>query len=315
MAYWWGNPKQTREHEVHGGYLWSPMRNRNAAFNQTYENMRHVRPGDIVFSYADGRIGALGRVTVAAMASPKPEEFGNIGHYWSNEGWLVEVDFVPAPRTVSPRDHIETIGPLLPARHSPLQATGHGNQGVYLAAISDSLGLVLMTLTHADQLRAMKDPMTQMAEQEIGAEVIEDIERIKSDETLLLTEREQLARARIGQGLFRKRVLRQDQACRVTGVADTRVLIASHIKPWKEASNEERLTGNNGILLSPHVDALFDDRLITFDEDGRIHVHLSLDPEVLDRWSIDTSRRVESFRPEQRPFLEHHRRLFALKIA
>src|SRR6185312_11349691 len=76
MAYWWVNHKQTRDHEVRGGYLWSPYRNTNGAFNQTYENMKLVRPGDIVFSYAHGRIGTVGRVTEAASPSPKPIEFG-----------------------------------------------------------------------------------------------------------------------------------------------------------------------------------------------------------------------------------------------
>ena len=63
MAFWWVNHKQTRDHEVRGGYVWSPMRNANGAINQTYENMTRVRPGDIVFSYAHGRLGAVGRVT------------------------------------------------------------------------------------------------------------------------------------------------------------------------------------------------------------------------------------------------------------
>ncbi len=50
MAFWWVNHKQTRNHEVRGGYLWSPMLNANGAINQTYENMKLVRVGDVVFS-------------------------------------------------------------------------------------------------------------------------------------------------------------------------------------------------------------------------------------------------------------------------
>ena len=58
MAYWWVNHKQTRNHEVRGGYLWSPLRNANGRRNQSYDNMSLAGPGDIVFSYADGRIGS-----------------------------------------------------------------------------------------------------------------------------------------------------------------------------------------------------------------------------------------------------------------
>jgi len=154
MAFWWVNHKQTREHEIRGGYLWSPCRNANGAFNQSYENMRHVRVGDIVFSYANGRIGAIGRVTVAATPCPKPTEFGNVGDYWLNEGWLVEAEFVPVPKALAPKQRIEIIGPMLPTRHSPLQANGNGNQGCYLAGISDALGHLLLALTEADALSA-----------------------------------------------------------------------------------------------------------------------------------------------------------------
>ena len=314
MAFWWVNHKQTREHEVGSGYIWSPYRNANGAFNQTYENMRYARVGDIVFSYADGRIGAVGRVTSEASPSPKPVEFGNVGEYWANEGWLVEVDFTPVRKPLRPRDHIQAIGPLLPVKHSPVQKSGHGNQGCYLAGISDSLGHLLMALTQADEL-ALAAPRFNLQESEPTSEVLEDLHRIEADKTIPETQRLQLAKARVGQGLFRKRVILLDQACRVTGVSDKRVLIASHIKAWKDSSNAERISGYNGVLLSPHVDALFDDHLITFENDGRMHVHLSLPEEVLDRWSIDPSKRVEAFRPEQTQFLEHHRHVFERKIA
>ena len=44
MRYWWVNQKQTHRHEIGGGYLWSPMRNRNGARNQFYENMKAASP-------------------------------------------------------------------------------------------------------------------------------------------------------------------------------------------------------------------------------------------------------------------------------
>ena len=311
MAYWWVNHKQTREHEVRGGYLWSPFRNANGAFNRTYENMRHAQVGDVVFSFAHAQIGAIGRVTATAVPSPKPTEFGSVGDYWANEGWLVEVDFLPVPRPLRPQAHVSVIAPLLPAHHSPIQKNGHGNQGCYLAGISDSLGLLLLEMMDVADLLPQ---LNRVAEPERGPELLEDLHQIDGDLSIPETQRLQLAKARIGQGLFRKRVILLDQACRVTGVTDTRVLIASHIKPWKSSSNAERISGYNGILLSPHVDALFDDHLITFEGDGRMHAHESLPLDVLERWGIDPTRKVDGFRPEQLAFLDHHRRAFADKI-
>ena len=60
MRYWWVNQNQTYHHEVQGGYLWSPKRNANGARNPFYESMREVAPGDLIFSFMDTRILAVG---------------------------------------------------------------------------------------------------------------------------------------------------------------------------------------------------------------------------------------------------------------
>jgi len=127
LAYWWVNHKQTRDHEVRGDYLWSPRRNQNGARNQSYDNMRLAQPGDVVYSYANGVLGAVGVVIARASPCPKPTEFGSVGDYWSNEGWLLPVAFTELERPVRPKDHIGLIAPLLPELHSPIQR--NGNQG------------------------------------------------------------------------------------------------------------------------------------------------------------------------------------------
>lgn len=312
MAFWWVNHKQTREHEVRGGYLWSPMRNANGAFNQSYENMTLVQPGDLVFSFANGRIGAVGTVTDAASAAPKPEEFGSVGDYWSNEGWFVPVYFAATPRPLRVAEQIDSIRPFLPDRYSPIQKNGHGNQGCYLASISDALGHLLLTLLEidADPVFATKLLVNDAPD----ADILTDISNLQRDSSIPETQRIQLTKARVGQGVFRSKVLLLGPYCRVTRVDDARLLIASHIKPWKDSSNSERISGHNGIMLSPHVDALFDDKLISFEDQGRMLVHPSLSRDVLDKWSIDPSRPVDRFRPEHAQFLAHHRAKFAEKV-
>ena len=308
MAFWWVNHKQTRNHEVRGGYLWSPLRNANGRRNQSYDNMALAQPGDIVFSYADGHIGAIGQIVAPASLSPKPTEFGSVGDYWSNEGWLVDVQFSEASQSIRPRDHIRSIQPLLPAIYSPIQANGHGNQGIYLAAISNALGELLIRLLRmeADPVFAAPLPEIPVPDESLLADLNEIEETVQIPET----QRLQLSKARVGQGLFRKQVMLLGATCRVTGVRDPRLLIASHIKPWKESSNEERLNGNNGIMLSPHIDALFDAHLISFGDGGEMLVHPTLPDEVLNRWSLPRDTRVERFLPEQAKFLDHHRHVF-----
>ena len=89
--------------------------------------------------------------------------------------------------------------------------------------------------------------------------------------TLDETERTAIVKSRIGQGLFRKRLLDKYQStCIITGVSVKKLLVASHIKPWAVSNNEERLSEENGVLMSPTYDKLFDYGLITFSNQGKI---------------------------------------------
>ena len=138
-------------------------------------------------------------------------------------------------------------------------------------------------------------------------ELDEDIEEIRADVAVVETERSQLIRARVGQGLFRERVAQIEVSCRVSGVTDLRHLRASHIKPWRLSTNQERLDGANGLLLAPHVDHLFDRGFISFSVSGRLLASSELDPEVLRSWGIDLEKDVGRFTEQQERYLAHHR--------
>jgi 5-methylcytosine-specific restriction protein A len=86
-----------------------------------------------------------------------------------------------------------------------------------------------------------------------------------------VTERSGLVTSRVGQGAYRKRIIhRWEYKCAVTNFNKLDILIASHIVPWSKATDHERLDVNNGLLLSPTYDALFDKHLITFGTKGKI---------------------------------------------
>lgn len=83
-----------------------------------------------------------------------------------------------------------------------------------------------------------------------------------------VTQREVLVQARIGQGRFKADVTRlwgKGETCALTGIALPELLIASHIKPWCDSDNAERLDPANGLLLAVHVDKLFDRHLLSFE--------------------------------------------------
>lgn len=243
MRYWWVNQNQTFRHEIAGGYLWSPKRNKNDARNQFYENMREVAPGDIIFSFKDTRILAIGIAESYCWECPKPLEFGTAGAYWENIGWTVKVRFTLLAHQIRPKEHIEQLIPFLPNKYSPLQTNGNGLQSVYLASVNEALATALIHLIGAEVT-----PLLQAAEivVPIAADDLDVWENqiqqsIVDDKTIKETERVALVRSRIGQGLFKERVKQIETHCRVTHVNNPTHLIASHIMPWRDATNDERL--------------------------------------------------------------------------
>jgi putative restriction endonuclease len=111
IRYWWVNQNQTYREEVRGSFMWSPKRNANGARNQFYENMREVSPGDVVFSFCDTRIKALGIVTGRAQTGPKPD-FGTAGANWSQEGWFVPVSTAPSTIRSGRRMRSQSFAPF-----------------------------------------------------------------------------------------------------------------------------------------------------------------------------------------------------------
>jgi predicted restriction endonuclease len=95
----------------------------------------------------------------------------------------------------------------------------------------------------------------------------------------------------------------------VTGLTQLDLLRASHIKPWAKCSNRERLDPNNGLLLAPHVDLLFELGYITFTGNGRLIVSKRLDPAVARAWRLKADQSVGAFSKAQKSYLTYHRRL------
>ena len=95
-------------------------------------------------------------------------------------------------------------------------------------------------------------------------------------------EKIQLVSACRGQGLFKANVRIYESECRTTHVRSIRHLRASHIKPWSESNDVEKVDGANGLLLAPHVDHLVDRGFISFTGDGDLLVSKPLNPSVLE---------------------------------
>jgi predicted restriction endonuclease len=120
------------------------------------------------------------------------------------------------------------------------------------------------------------------------------------------TEKRALIKSRIGQGDFREDLIKLWGSCSLTGLKNISLLKASHIKPWRDSTNSERLNPYNGLLLTPNYDLLFDWGLISFIENGQIILSDKLSKDDRRAFQADESQRLRKIYPENRPFLEYH---------
>lgn len=103
--------------------------------------------------------------------------------------------------------------------------------------------------------------------------VDKEIDKIAADTTIAEPTKLQLVKARRNQGMFRTRILEKyGGRCIITGIDEQSILIASHIKPWAISDNQEKLSKENGLLLTPTYDKLFDKGFISFKDNGEINL-------------------------------------------
>ncbi len=125
--------------------------------------------------------------------------------------------------------------------------------------------------------------------------------------TPTVTERSGLVTSRVGQGAYRKRIIhRWEYKCAVTSFNKLEVLIASHIVPWADATDTERLDVHNGILLSPTYDALFDKHLLTFDEKGKIVLTDEIEFSAFEKLGISGKEQIKGLNDYNLEYLNRH---------
>jgi putative restriction endonuclease len=229
----------------------------------------------------------------------------------------VKVSFTELANKIRPKDHIDVLRPLLPERYSPLQPNGNGLQSVYLTEVPTTLAEVLVGLIGQEiapiALAARDVKPVPGDDLDLWERKLE--QQIDSDPTVPETDRLAIIRARNGQGLFKDRVAKIETRCRVTGVENPVHLRASHIMPWRDGNNEQRLNGENGLLLTPSIDHLFDRGFIGFENNGKLIISPVAHRPSLQRMGIDTKNvvNVGGFTTGQKQFLEFHRNAVLLQ--
>lgn len=140
------------------------------------------------------------------------------------------------------------------------------------------------------------------------SKVLEDCaeNEIAQNPDLTKTEKQQLAKARVGQGAFRESLIAMWGKCCVTGCTYVSILRASHIKPWRDSTNTERLDKFNGLLLSPNLDALFDKGFISFTDGGKILISKLLPADVRKIFGVSIDAKIH-LKSQHAKYLQWHR--------
>lgn len=140
----------------------------------------------------------------------------------------------------------------------------------------------------------------------IADSIITEIKAVENDNTIKVTEKDSIVKSRIGQGIFRKGLIEYWHGCAISQCPLTWMLIASHIKPWRDADNQERLDAYNGLLLLPNYDKLFDLGYISFNSKGKIMYSRLLDK--FDRETIGLTNNLHLVKLEEQhlKYLKYH---------
>lgn len=294
--YYWVNQGKTYKEEKEGGYLWAPIKNKNGNSFFYWDNMTKLQVGDVVFNYKKGSVVGYCIVKSQSFLAPIPKEF-KVDVEWENEGYMVDADYFLFDTPINAVEVYNALRNLLPQKYSPLNSSDsltevkvRANQG-YLYLLSNEIGL----------------EMNRLANIKIETKFINNDK--KSDYKVPdVTSRTGLVTSRVGQGEYRRRILKRwKNKCAVTGCEISEILIASHIVPWRESNNKERLDVENGLLLSPAYDALFDRHLISFSDTGELIFSKSINKKELRKIGVSGSEKIEQLTTGNLKYLKRHR--------
>lgn len=158
-----------------------------------------------------------------------------------------------------------------------------------------------------DSLQAFKDFLAALDNYPfVPNELLEQANFEGDFSNLSETERSAIRSSRIGQGPWRKELDLRWKNCSLTGCSIRTLLRGSHIRPWRDANNKQRLDPDNGLLLRADVDALFDAGLVTFSDTGKVAVSeiMSLSERGMIPFDIEGS--IRGLNDGNKEYLEYH---------
>ena len=115
------------------------------------------------------------------------------------------------------------------------------------------------------------------------------------------------SRNRKSQVKYREELYNEFKHCPFTHIDEFKLLIASHIKPHAVSTKKEQADPNNGLMLSPLYDKLFDKGYISFKENGELLISDWLSPQNRSRISFEYSPEDLFLNEQRKEYLKYHR--------
>ena len=294
---------KTYEQAKETGVVWCSIYDTSGQTPHSWERMTEVKQGDAIFHLVKGEIVAMSIAQEDCHIGENPfDEAKELGNVFAS---AYEELYQP----ISIKDNFAQIKPLLPVKYSPFQHNGDGNQG-FLYPCNEMLAIKLLELMSDANIYEENEQQLEFA---IGP--IAQKERHTLAPILIETEAEAKVKIRKGQQKFHKQLAPLwNHHCALCGIDLPELLVASHSKPWKDATDEERLDPYNGILLCSNHDKLYDRGYIAFDGTGKIHISPEIAPIDYVKYGIHAKMRVARVEDNKKYFKWHKREVFLEEV-
>lgn len=281
--------------------IWSPQRDRGRNVPHSWLRMTEVEAGDRVFHYVKGNIVAISVAITDCLEVSKPSTLQN-HEQWNDSGYLVELQYHELEVPLNVRAAFDEIVPLLPLKYSPFQQDSNGNQG-YLYPCNEELAIKLLELISDTNIYQVDDEQLELS---IGT--VRRTERNTFVPMIAETQAEAKTKIRLGQQKFKKGLMPLwDHKCALCGIDLPVLLRASHSKPWKDSTNDERIDPYNGVLLCCNHDALYDKGFIAFDGQGNLYISSQI-PEVnYEKYNLIPGTKIARC-VENKPYFKWHKK-------
>ncbi len=251
-------------------YIWAPD---DRYYHHKF--VKEIRKDDIIFIYHKTNIIAISKAVENARRMLRPE-FRHTN--WGEDGYNVDLEIINLEFLVKPYNHSEEIKKFKEneGKYFPFKEDGFIVQG-YTYKISTEFAKYLFSLVKLYG----NERLVQEYNNKIENYQLEDMEKnilyIEEEKCITGEEKESIIKVRINQNIFRQKLLNLE--CKLCGFSNEKLLIASHIKPWSESDDIEKLHIYNGFLFCPHHDKVFDKFLISFEDSGKIIISQKLSVE------------------------------------